>query len=340
MNAKLNLITRCAALKTSVLAALGAAASLTAISGAETSGQMRWTDTSRGKSIAKDPSVIYFKDRYLMYYSIPPFGDKRPGDGWAIGIAESRNLADWKKVGELLPEQPCEQRGFAAPGAWIRDGKVHLFYCTYGNWEKDAICHAWSDDGITFIRDPSNPVFAPSGAWTSGRAIDPGVFPVGDRLLLYFATRDPAMKVQMLGVAGAPLDSNFGRAHWKQLVDGPILKPELPWERHCIEAPTLLRHGDTLWMFYAGGYNNEPQQIGAATSRDGLTWSRFSDQPLVPNGPPGSWNSSESGHPCAFVDHDGRTHLFFQGNQDNGRSWYLSKLTVEWVAGHPVLPAR
>ena len=131
----------------------------------------------------------------------------------------------------------------------------------------------------------------------SGRAIDPEVFPVGDRLLLYFATRDPAMKVQMLGVASAPLESDFGRAHWKQLVDGPILKPELPWERHCIEAPSLLRHGDTLWMFYAGGYNNEPQQIGVATSHDGLTWSRFSDQPIVPNGPPGSWNSSESGHP-------------------------------------------
>ena len=59
---------------------------------------MHWTDTSRGKSIAKDPSVIRFKGRYLMYYSVAPFGDKRPGDGWAVGIAESPDLNDWKKV--------------------------------------------------------------------------------------------------------------------------------------------------------------------------------------------------------------------------------------------------
>ena len=26
--------------------------------------------------------------------------------------------------------------------------QIHLFYQTYGNWEKDAICHAWSQDGI------------------------------------------------------------------------------------------------------------------------------------------------------------------------------------------------
>jgi predicted GH43/DUF377 family glycosyl hydrolase len=331
------MITHRAALKTSILATLGIAFSLAAISGAEITEKMRWTDTSRGKSIAKDPSVVHFKDRYLMYYSLPPFDDKRPGDGWAIGIAESRNLSDWNKVGELLPSQPCEHNGLAAPGAWIRDGKVHIFYCTYGNWEKDAICHAWSDDGITFTSDSSNPIFAPSGEWTSGRAIDPEVFPVGDRLLLFFATRDPEMKVQMLGVASAPLDSDFSRAHWKQLVNGPILKPQRPWERRCIEAPTLLRRGDTLWMFYAGGYNNEPQQIGVATSIDGLTWSRLSDQPLVPNGQPGSWNSSESGHPAVLVDLGGRTHLFFQGNQNNGRSWYLSKLSVEWVVGRPVI---
>lgn len=304
---------------------------------ADPGAQMHWTDSSRGKNIAKDPSVVWFQDRYLMYYSVAPFGDKRADDTWAIGIAESSNLTDWKKVGELLPEQACERKGIAAPGAWVSGGKIHLFYCTYGNWEKDAICHAVSGDGVNFTRDPSNPVFAPQGAWTAGRAIDPEVFPVGDRLLLYFATRDPAMKVQMIGVATAPLNSDFSRTQWIQAVDGPILKPELPWERQCIEAPALLRRGEMLWMFYAGGYNNEPQQIGVATSHNGLDWTRVAETPLVPNGPAGSWNSSESGHPGLLVDRDGRTHLFFQGNQDGGRSWYLSKSLIEWADGRPAV---
>jgi beta-1,2-mannobiose phosphorylase / 1,2-beta-oligomannan phosphorylase len=296
---------------------------------------MRWADETRGRPFAKDPSVIRMGDGYLMYYSIPPFGDGRENDGWAIGIAASSDLNEWRKVGELLPEQDCESKGLCAPGAWVRNGIVHLFYQTYGNGPKDAICHAWSEDGLNFTRNSTNPIFAPTGAWTVGRAIDAEVFPWGDRLLLYFATRDPEMKVQMLGVASAPLDSEYNRDQWSLLADGPILQPELPWERQCIEAATLLRRGDTLYMFYAGGYNNEPQQIGVASSLDGVHWMRLSPEPLLANGSPEAWNASESGHPGVFVDRDGRTHLFYQGNRDRGRTWYLSRVEIEWIDGRP-----
>lgn len=84
-------------------------------------------------------------------------------------------------------------------------------------------------------------------------------------------------------------------------------------------------------MFYAGGYNNEPQQIGVAFSRDGLAWERMSDKPFLANGEPGKWNSSESGHPGVFVDPgDGATWLFYQGNDDHGQSWYISRQRIEW----------
>jgi beta-1,2-mannobiose phosphorylase / 1,2-beta-oligomannan phosphorylase len=299
---------------------------------------MKWADTSRlGRPFAKDPSVIRFGGRYLMYFSLPPF-DPAPSNapkGWSIGIAESRDLTAWAKVGELRPEQECDRNGLCAPGARVLNGKVHLFYQTYGNGPKDAICHAASADGLRFTRDPSNPVFHPTGAWTSGRAIDAEVYPVDDRLLMYFATRDPEMKTQMVGVAAADLGSDFGRAAWRPLVDGPVLRPELPWERRCLEAPSVVRRGDTLFMFYAGGYNNEPQQIGVATSRDGIAWTRCSDQPLVPNGAEGEWNASESGHPGIFEDEDGRTHLFFQGNADRGRTWWLSRVEIGWSEGKP-----
>ena len=293
--------------------------------------EMLWADASNGRPFSKDPSVIRFGGAYLMYYSLP--AEK----GWTLGIARSTNLVHWEKVGVVQPTAGCEQRGIAAPAAWVRNGRVHLFYQTYGNGPKDAICHAWSDDGLHFTRNPDNPVFAPTGSWTSGRAIDAEVFPVGDRLFLWFATRDPAMKVQMQGVAAAPLDSDYGRTQWRQLVDGPVLKPALPWERNCIEAASVMKRDGKLWMFYAGGYNNEPQQIGVASSDDGIHWKRLSDQPLVPNGPPGSWNSSESGHPGVFVDLDGTTHLFYQGNNDGGKTWYLSRLRIEWKDGLPVV---
>lgn len=299
---------------------------------------MKWADDTRiGRPFSKDPSVVRFGGRYLMYFSLPP--SDRPGvpPGWAIGIAESRDLTDWRRVGELLPAQECDRNGLCAPGAWVHGGRVHLFYQTYGNGPKDAICHAVSEDGVHFERDASNPVFRPTGAWNNGRAIDAEVFPVGERLMLYFATRDPVGKVQKLGVASAALDSAFDRAAWRQERDESILEPRLPWERACIEAPSVCRRNGKYYLFYAGGYNNDPQQIGVAVSVDGLRWERLAERPLITHGVPGAWNASESGHPGVFVDADGRTVLFFQGNGDRGRTWWLAALRLEWTKDGPVV---
>lgn len=213
--------------------------------------------------------------------------------------------------------------------------EVHLFYQTYGNGPRDAIGHAVSADGRTFRRHPANPVFRPTGAWNNGRAIDADALPHGDQMFLFFATRDPTGRTQMLGVATAPLSSAFGPNDWRQRCEAPILAPALPWETRCIEAPSVLYHGGRFVMFYAGGYNNDPQQIGVAISSDGLSWRRLFDEPLVPNGRPGAWNSSESGHPGIFVDADGRTVLFYQGNPDNGRTWHISALDIGWRDGRP-----
>lgn len=304
----------------------------------------RYSDSSRrDRPYAKDPSVIRLGQRYLMYYSIPPGERGQVGadgfeTGWAIGIAESANLADWRKVGEVLPVQQVERNGIAAPGAIVLGGRVHLFYQTYGNGRRDAINHAVSVDGIRFDRDPGNPVFRPSDApWSAGRAIDAEPFVHDGRLLLYYATRDPDMKVQSVGVAAAPLASAFGREDWTNLSKaGPILAPVLDWERQCIEAPSIVRHGRNLYMFYAGGYNNEPQQIGVAVSRDGIHWRRLSHRPLLADGPPGSWNDSESGHPGIFQN-GSRTLLFFQGNPDRGRTWTIAAVELGWTKRGPFI---
>lgn len=298
---------------------------------------MKYTDTDRGRIMAKDPAVVKLNDMYYLYYSMAPYKTGPAPSGWGIGIARSGDLHDWRKIGEIPAEQSCEQNGICAPGAIVLEGKVHLFYQTYGNGPKDAICHAVSEDGIHFSKNASNPVFSPTGEWNNGRAIDAEVIVWQGRLLLYFATRDPRGEIQMQGVAAAELDSGFGRGSWTQLCSEPILKPELPWEQDCIEAAAVCEHDGKLYMFYGGAYNNAPQQIGCAVSEDGLRWSRVFDEPFMPNGAPGSWNACESGHPFLFTDDDGRMYLFFQGNNDIGRSWYLSMTEIGWRGGVPYI---
>lgn len=296
---------------------------------------MRFADRTSGEPFAKDPAVVKFRGVYYLYYSRKPLDD----GCWGIGIAISCDLEHWEKIGELPMEQPCERNGICAPGAIVLNDRVHLFYQTYGNGPKDAICHAVSDDGRLFAKDASNPVFSPTGNWNNGRAIDADMIVHDGKLFLYFATRDPAGEIQMQGAATAPLESDYGRASWTQACTESILRPELDWEEACIEAAALCKRDDKLYMFYGGAYNNRPQQIGCAVSEDGIRWSRLFQDPFLPNGEPGSWNASESGHPFVFVDDNGRTYLFFQGNDDGGRTYYLSKAELGWQDGLPYVMA-
>lgn len=48
----------------------------------------------------------------------------------------------------------------------------------------------------------------------------------------------------------------------------------------CIEGASIVKKDNKLYMFYAGAYNNAPQQIGVAVSEDGLNWKRLSEEPF------------------------------------------------------------
>ena len=301
---------------------------------------MMFGDTSRiGVPYSKDPYVIRFEGRFLMYYSVPGYTDKAgSAHGWGVGIAESSDLVNWKRLGEVNadPEATYESKGMCAPCALVIGNRVNLFYQTYVNGRKDAICHAWSTDGIHFTRNKTNPVFHPEASWSCGRAIDAEVIKFKGQYFLYYATRDSAYKIQMQGVAVAPGITSFDRSDWKNLsVDGPMLKPELLWERDCIEAASVINKNGELFMFYAGAYNNAPQQIGVARSSDGIHWKRLFDEPFLPNGKPGDWNSSESGHPHIFANPVGDDYLFFQGNNSKGKNWFISNVRIGWKNGIP-----
>lgn len=293
------------------------------------------------RNFAKDPAVVFFKGRYLLYFSTLEESDTDSDsnsdsdlnlnkDKFRIGIAESLDLENWTFLTLIPLEGECEKQGVAAPAAFVRDGYVHLFYQTYGNREKDAICHGYSEDGIHFSRNVTNPVFAPTTDWCCGRAIDADVVEFKDNIYLYFATRDHGFNIQKVGVAYTPKDSDFSKASWIQGKNAPCLEPKLLWEKNCIEAPATVVVNEKVYMFYGGAYNCEPQQIGVAVSENGIDFKRLSDTPFMTNGKDGDWNSDESGHPYVFRDEDGSIYLFYQGSPNKGKDWYLSmkKVTI------------
>ena len=285
---------------------------------------MLFANTQYGKPFAKDPAVVRFKDTYYLYYTVY-YPDE---DTINVGIATSKDMEEWTDVAELPCTDDCEKKGVGAPAAIVLDGRVHLFYQTYMNHARDAICHAVSEDGIHFEKNPENPVYHPEATWCCGRAIDADVCVFNGRLYLYIATRSHDFRIQKIGGAVADLDSGFGRDAWSHLADQTLLTPELAWEQDCIEAPATIINNGRMFMFYGGAYNKSPQQIGCAVSDDGIFFRRLSAEPFLPNGEPGTFNSGESGHPYAFRDDDGRAYLFYQGFDSDKQIWQLSKVEI------------
>ncbi len=63
-------------------------------------GKMMYADFSRrDKPFSKNPYVIWFKGRYLMYSSVLP---QKGSDSREIEITESKDLIIWKNVGNKI----------------------------------------------------------------------------------------------------------------------------------------------------------------------------------------------------------------------------------------------
>ena len=300
---------------------------------------MMFGDSVRLKRpFAKDPTVVRFGGRYLMYYS-----QKNTSNQWSAGIAESTNLVDWSRVGEFLPGGTGpDKNGLAAPCGRVVNGKVELFYQSYVGSPSDRICHATSTDGLSFTRDPANPIFGPTGygVWNNGRAIDADYIEYNGRMILSCATRDTTNTIQEVVVADAPIGTDYSSAVWTMLTPAAATFPPIQtsWEQKCIEGQTMCVRNNKLFMFYGGAYNNAPQQIGVASSTDGANWTRLpslAGNPFFPDGAAGTWNSSESGHPGIFIDDDDQTYMFYQGNNDGGNTWFLSVLKIGWNGDVP-----
>jgi len=110
--------------------------------------------------------------------------------------------------------------------------------------------------------------------------------------------------------------------HWE--IDAPCLRPEGggDWENGGLYKPCLVEHGGTWYLFYNAKTKNLPrergggwvEQTGVATSSDLKTWHRYEQNPIVPNGPAGSWDERFASDPCVLID--GSRWAFFYYSLD------------------------
>jgi len=171
---------------------------------------------------------------------------------------------------------------------------------------------ATSKDGIRWSKYANNPLFPGSM---------PYAIKVGDTFRLYHPGKDDAGRHGLL-MRTSP--DGFQWSAPRLVLAGGIMDPcivpaEGKYYLYYCGGGRITKNGEQVWEFKAY----------VATSEDGITWKKEAN-PVLPLGPPGSWDDSSHAGPCVLELDDG-FHM-----------WYLGSGTYKghtaWRIGHAVSP--
>jgi len=133
----------------------------------------------------------------------------------------------------------------------------------------------------------------------------------------------------------------LGQTKWTKYEGNPVLDLGAPgdWDDFHLSNPFVLFEDGIYKMWYSG--TNAPNaRIGYATSPDGITWTKYEDNPVLDLGAPGEWDDLLVGDPFVLFE-DGTYKMWYSGqNGPNDRTGYATSpdgITWTRYAGNPVL---
>ncbi len=82
---------------------------------------------------------------------------------------------------------------------------------------------------------------------------------------------------------------------WKRVSPTPVLVAQEPWEKVAVMCPHTMWDAETklFRMWYSGGDQYEPDAVGYATSVDGLTWKKHSQNPIFTPDKRSAWEQQK-----------------------------------------------
>lgn len=231
------------------------------------------------------PWVVCEGNMYKMWYTVLAPGETAE----KICFADSSDGVNWATHGAVL-----------TGGSWdvcvlkpvvLYDGTL------YKMWYLGAIGvgspiqkvgYATSSDGVTWTKHTA-PVLIPggNGGWDDFTISTMTVLFGGTRYLMWYSAEDYSAGTTRIGVA-----TSADGLSWTKYSNNPVLAPTpSSWESGHVWAGPVFKNRNHYEMLYTGQTRDYPGRIGLAVSVDGFSWTRYKNNPILENGPVGSWDS-------------------------------------------------
>ena len=220
------------------------------------------------------------------------------GQSWSPSGWDEAHLTNFDGHGSL-PDHYSPEVVMVGEQYW-------MFYTDYRRSPEGArediqsIRRVVSEDGINWGEESAVLEAGPVGSWDT-KVSNPSVLVHDGVFLLWYSGSDSEGHTA-IGRASSP-DGLI----WTRDAQGPVLGPGAPgaFDDLGVATPQVKRVGETFYLWYTGatggGNGSAPilEQIGWATSTDGLRWDRQL-RPLLQ--PLEDFESSHIGSPAALID--------------------------------------
>lgn len=187
---------------------------------------------------------------------------------------------------------------------------------------------------VAWVKYAGNPVFRPSadGSWDNGSVYAAKVVFDGSNYRMWY-TGNGQNTVPSIGYATSSDGINWARHPNPVLLTGA----RGSWEFQGVSAPTVL-FKDGLWHMWYAGRGSSYFSIGYATSPDGITWTKYAQNPvLAGSGGEDAPDSTDVVSPHVLYK-EGLFHMWYAGKGVNNQIFYATSPNgVQWTR-HPNNP--
>jgi beta-fructofuranosidase len=186
-----------------------------------------------------------------------------------LGHIVSKDLVEWAELPDALepgPEGSVDGNGIWTGSLIERNGCFYFFYTGYNHNAKyqQTICRAFSDDLISWTKDPDNPLLKSDETWYEPADWrDPFVYYDEDKgvYTMLIAARELSGPVDRRGCIAVAYSDDLN--NWT--IERPLWTPR---QAHVMECPEYFTLGDSLYLVFSR-YSGDAKTLYRVATPDG-----------------------------------------------------------------------